>query len=719
MKINPYLQNTHKTSGDLSSLKNDKSMNARSAGLDSQLKEMGVSSSADMQAAYKIYRNANQEPTKTMMSETQKFFDKSAGTSANKLLTVQVASAKGVDITTGNLTDIHAALNDQENASMTLENLLKDEFKAAESTGLSEKELQEAGADVPDALKKEVYSALKEMGYSEKEAVEIGDRLIAGESIGSILADQHRKMISEFTGDAIKKLDDKALKRPQNLVEALLMLEGKLKITLFKMKMNVETTTTTVTFVEGGFGADQLSKILGELVNDVEDLAFAEEEGKAVTGNENTTASELSGATETEIGSGEAEEPALASDHFLGQLEGLVDNALAEMMSAYGSADLQAMFESKETKAYLVTEVTVRMVTVKKNFDVFKKDALASIDQALEANDSKSLAEVAVKVAEKLDKLIMQSDLTLYTDMKTERKLIGISSDLQKVSTLAQNNPQEAVQWLKETKKKLDKLLFQPSKERVQVFMKEDSARLAGIEKSDLQNQAGKVTQGAKPVLDLMRAMGLNHEVELMDAVFSSELNEQSEKSQNNLKQIMLKLAAEDHEDQQHLVKSIEKGLSQLTGQQLLNKTEPQNDTQSLFFNLPIKFGDDMTHVKLYVKSRKSVEKMDWENCSMYLLVDLKQYGETGIRIQSSQRQLSVSISNASEDIMDVIKPFTADILSELKEIGYNPGEIKYVPFTKENETPSELPKVSASAILETGSENIAGAERKGFEIKI
>lgn len=721
MKINPYVQNALKTSNDYSISKTDNTSNVRSMSFESQLKEMGVSSSADMQSAYKIYRSSNTEPNKTTMTATQKFFEKAEGSSANKLLTVQVASAKGMEITESNLSAVHSALNDQENASMVLENLLKDEFKAAESPEMSQTEVDEAVSKVPDALKKEVYSAIKEMGFSDSEAKEIGDRLIAGESAGKIIAEMHSKMIGKVTDDFFKKLKENEKKDPQNLMEAMLLVEGKLKISLIKIKMNVETTQTTITWNNTNqFGADALNDMLEEMLDGVEDLAFAETE-KA----EGIKEMNGSGTSGTELGVSEnerdmsAEEMALTSDSFLGQLGELVDNTLAQMMSAYGQADIQSMFESKETKAYLVTEVTVRMVTVKSDFDKFKKDALTVITETLEKADPKNMAEAAVKIADKLDKMIMNSDLTLYTDMKTERKLIGLSSDLQKVSELAQKDPRAALQWLKDTKHRLDKLLFEPSKQKVQVFLKEDSARLMGITQSDLQQQASKMSQGAKPVLDFMRALGLNHEVELLDTVFASELSDKSEKTQANFKQILLKLAAEDHEDQQQLVKAVEKGLSQLTGQQLLNKSEPQNDTQSLFFNIPLSTGEDNNHMKLYVKARKNVEKMDWENCSMYLLVDLKQYGETGIRIQASQRQLSVSISNASEDIMEVIKPFTADIMAELKEIGYNPGEIKYVPFTNEKEVPAELPKVSPAAILETDAEISVVSERKGFELKI
>jgi hypothetical protein len=105
----------------------------------------------------------------------------------------------------------------------------------------------------------------------------------------------------------------------------------------------------------------------------------------------------------------------------------------------------------------------------------------------------------------------------------------------------------------------------------------------------------------------------------------------------------------------------------------------------------------------------------------MYFLIDLKQYGETGIRIQSNQKQLSISISNKSDQIMKVIEPFAQEILAELKEIGYNPGDIRYVPFDNMKQVPTELPvvemKASKEDTLEISKDNFT--TRKGFELKI
>ncbi len=774
MKINPYLQNFKNAYKELSNHKQETTSNALSADSTNRLKEMGVSSGSDMQKAYKIYSSTGKEPSKSTMAETQKFFDKTPGSSDDKMLTIQVASAKGIDVTEGNLTAIHSALNDSANDALTVEGLMEKEFSQAEAPIVETDGETTAGTgkgkavNVPDKVKKEVYSALEEMGYTEAEATEIGDRLIAGESVGSILADQHRKMIAQFTKDTLGKLSVESGKKDKNVISALLALEKSVKITITQIK--IEITQTGEISADTGIDLSDVYKLLkegleglvssdvSEALEKIVDQTTAElgagSEGStssaqnassatangSVSSNETTDGNAISGGNAANGTVAKTEDSAKDNDlqglteeeledllggagkDFFEQMENLVDRVMEQLGSAYGDADLQSLFESSTTKTYLVTEVTVKMTEVKATFDQFKKDALNNINQGIEKASSKTIAEVVTKVAEKLDDLIMKSDLTLYTDMKTERKLIGISSNLQNVLNLAKTDPNEALKALKETKAKLDKLLFQPSKEKVEVVLKSEAEKMAGIEKAMLSQEVAKVGTSAKSVLDLMRSLGLNHEVELMDQIFSngSDSTDLSDDTKFNLKQMLLNLTSEDLEDQQQLVKSIEKGISQLTGQQLLNKPEIQSDTQSMFFNLPLNLGEQTQNMKLYVKARKDVQKMDWENCSMYVLVDLNRYGETGIRIQANQKQLSVSISNESDEIMTVIAPFVSDIMAEFKEIGYNPGEIKYVPFTPENKTPSELPKTDASekTVAAEVQEGVF-SERKGFELKI
>lgn len=776
MKINPYLQNIKNAYKELSNHKQDTTSNALSADSTNRLKEMGVSSGSDMQRAYKIYSSTGKEPSKSTMTETQKFFDKTPGNSDDKMLTIQVASAKGVDVTEGNLTAIHSALNDNANDAMALNGLMETEYSEAEATTVETDGESTSGTsksngkevNVPDKVKEDIYSALEEMGYTEAEATEIGDRLIAGESVGSILADQHRKMIAQYTKDTLDKISAESGKNGKNVISALLALEKSVKITITQIKIEI-TQTGEISSNTGinlsdvykllkegleGLVSEDASAVLEEMVDQAtSELGAGSEgstssaqnassatgsssvnnngssEGGAVNGGsvsnvaaaktgDSSEGKDLEGLTEEEL------EDILggAGKDFFEQMENLVDRVMEQLGSAYGDADLQSLFESSTTKTYLVTEVTVKMTEVKVTFDQFKKDALSTINQALESTSTKTMAEVVIKVAEKLDNLIMKSDLTLYTDMKTERKLIGVSSSLQNVLSLAKTDPNEALKALKEAKEKLDKLLFQPSKEKVEMVLKSDAEKMAGIEKTLLATDVAKIGTSAKSVLDLMRSLGLNHEVELMDQIFSngSDSTDLSDDTKSNLKQMLLNLTEDDVEDQQQLVKSIEKGISQLTGQQLLNKPEIQSDTQSMFFNLPLNLGDQTQNMKLYVKARKDVQKMDWENCSMYVLVDLNRYGETGIRIQVNQKQLSVSISNESEEIMSVIAPFASGIMEEFKEIGYNPGEIKYVPFTPENKTPAELPKTTVTeTVSSVETQDSTSLDRKGFELKI
>lgn len=767
MKINPYLNNqkagaAYHTANLTPSLPigAEASSKAESTKV---LKEMGLSTSSSMQTAYSLYKTAgNEQPSKSVLTATQNFLEKAPGTDQQKLVTIEAAAAKGVEITEKNLNAIHSALNDSASETLAINELTSD-ISVKKSAELTPEERRELVKTLPAALRERVYATLKAAGFSDSEVEEVGNRLLLGEKSESIIPDLIASRAKGELSDLLKQVssaDEKALDALNNLL-AKAGLEIKLEKSVYTLGASKGFSQETIEKIlqrilkasASDQGENALVKGLQELLrsfggleldSDAEvdatvtlDSKFADYGLK----DKNNFAKIHNEVTNPDIGigadskrqdsymakeSGQSNGGALedlslinddefeATQDYLMQLAQMVDQSIEALSSAYGQVDLNAF--SATTKTLLMTQVTEKMLAAKADFDQFKSHALEKMDQIINAGKVQGLGEAVGKVADKLDKLIMHSDVTLYTDMKSERKLMGLSSELQEISALSKTSPEAAFEKLKEVRKKIENLLYQPSKEKVIVTLKDEAALDLKIKQEMLVPEV-KASGGAKNVLDLMRALGLNHEPELMDQILSTG-SKTVEESKENFKQILLKLTETDREDQDHLIKSVEKGLSQLTGQQLLNKPEPQNDSQSLFFNLPLNQGDQQTDMKLYVKARKKADQMDWENCSMYFLVDLKQYGETGIRINANQRQLSVSISNASSSIMDVVEPFAKEILQELKEIGYNPGDIKFVPLTDQKAV-QELPKVKTFETAKQAEPGTVAQGRKGFEWQV
>jgi hypothetical protein len=181
---------------------------------------------------------------------------------------------------------------------------------------------------------------------------------------------------------------------------------------------------------------------------------------------------------------------------------------------------------------------------------------------------------------------------------------------------------------------------------------------------------------------------------------------------QPNLKEALLKLLQSEssHTSPMH---EAEQTIAHITGQQLLNKTEPSG-MQQLYLQLPLLLNNNMENIKVYISSEKKNETLDWENCSLYFVLDTKKMGEVGIMVHVQNRQLSLTFKNNRELFQKKMEPLAGETLERLQEIGYNTGAIQYESFphnTMENE---EQPKNARSE-----TRKAPAVEKKGFDFSI
>ncbi len=152
---------------------------------------------------------------------------------------------------------------------------------------------------------------------------------------------------------------------------------------------------------------------------------------------------------------------------------------------------------------------------------------------------------------------------------------------------------------------------------------------------SDFEN----MPKSGRGVLDYVRQLGLNHDSELVERLgLQKEMKMEDQKVDNNMRHILQKLS-EDVEDRTRMVQASDKMMNHLTGQQLANKLETKSQGQNLFFNIPLKMQEEIKDLKLYVKSRKQDQKIDWENASLYFAFETKHYDEMGIRVVSVNKK--------------------------------------------------------------------------------
>lgn len=760
MRINPYLnyQNkvTQSSSQSSGATDNKSSKSLSDVEVSSALRQMGLTASDGLKRAYQTYSDSGTTPTRQTMEATNSFLNKASGTDAQKQLTISVVAAKGIEPTEENLNAVNSALNETNQTSEAVDTLTQQDVTTAKSD-LSAAEKLDKFNKLPEGLKTRILGALKTMGLSDQAIKEAVGELASGnsaylkakvgqtfggaidamtlavkiEQLGAVAAVEG-SLQSGTTAESGGLVTQNDLLKVLNqlMTEASNSKEGLESLKSFGSVDIKALAAMLAKFMaenqNGGAGLKLLMAKLEKMMNESEDTFGADStigmasdsltnQNEPVVKTAQTAFSTVMTAPKKPADQSEDLylkdedlylndenlEAAMAEDdafqNVLSTLAALSAAIDAGVSEAAADVNVANQMLNSNVKLIAITQVTTEMLKVKQTFDDFKAQTLTQMDQISSGKTSASeLSEVVTKVADKLDRMIMHSDLTLYTDMKSERKLMGLSSDLQQVAELAKKQPEKALEQLSDIKKKIEALAFNPSKESVVARLKENvNNRLSegtDVRLKDVVPSLEKMGSSSKSVLDVMRSLGLNHEVELMDQVFSSQIGQSDsfESHKDNFKQMLLKLSEEDDADGKTL-QAVEKSLSQITGQQLLNKNEEKSDTQSLFFNIPLQSGDGQTDMKLYVKARKNAQSMDWENCSMYMLVDLKQYGETGIRIAINQRQLNISISNQSEEIMDVVKPFAQTVMNELKEVGFNAGEIKFVPFQSEI---SELPAV-------------------------
>jgi hypothetical protein len=267
-----------------------------------------------------------------------------------------------------------------------------------------------------------------------------------------------------------------------------------------------------------------------------------------------------------------------------------------------------------------------------------------------------------------------------------------MSSELQEArKNLSKGDIAAAKETVKQVSSTLEKMIFKPSEKNIELMAFKQGAEMTGLKPSGLPTLSAQSTS-MRGVLELFREMGLNHEPEVAEKLLGMGKKqglEEDYKIKDNLKAVLLRLAEQEDMGSKRSIEGTEKALNNLTGQQLMNKLETKQDTQTLFFHIPVDTGSEIKDMRLFVNSRKNGDALDWENTSLYFSVELKKYGETGILIQSKDRQLSINVRNDNAEFEDVMSPMVTALQKEFVDVGFKLGPVR---FTSLNDTsPKDL----------------------------
>jgi hypothetical protein len=298
----------------------------------------------------------------------------------------------------------------------------------------------------------------------------------------------------------------------------------------------------------------------------------------------------------------------------------------------------------------------------------------------------------------KLDNTILKSEMMILSDMGTEKKLMQVSSQLAEAKKLLSNgNTFEAQKIVQNISNLIEKLNWKPSDIKVMHYTHglSNEEHVPTYEKltktiSHISNYSDMDFGSPREMYEKVRAMGLNYERDIGN-YFAANKPEHLLKDleTNNLKYLLQKMSNEEGAGKL----SVEQTLSNITGQQLLSKSEHQSNQQSMMFSLPVQFEQQLKNITIFVNSNKEGQKVDWENCSLYFLIETPKLGELGILVSAADRKLTLTLKNNSYDFENVAKPIGEKVVRKIEEIGYQVNGLKFTNLRSESKNQNNQPE--------------------------
>nr|WP_290907383.1 hypothetical protein [Anoxybacillus sp.] len=348
----------------------------------------------------------------------------------------------------------------------------------------------------------------------------------------------------------------------------------------------------------------------------------------------------------------------------------------------------QASFQLP-TKDIMVQTVTKRMAEATHHFRQVKRDMmrnLSATDQLIAQfkqaarPQANQLLETVIK---QLDQTILKSDVMLFADMTLEKRLLQASSQLAQAKQLLDKGQiSDAQKIVKQVKNVLEQLQFKPADTKVKHFI---ASETHDTPEKTLLSEWNRIVQpepSARHVFDTIRRMGMMYEAEVANALVLGEGRQ--EEAEATLKGWLTKLAQTGNDA---VAKQAEQAATHLTGQQLLNKGDQGSAMQTLFFTLPLLLQKEVKDVKVYVNARNDGKRIDWENCSLYFLLETNKLGDVGVLLSANERTLSVTFRNNREGFAEKMRPLVEAATEKLEAIGYRIGNVQFTTFAEPEKT--------------------------------
>lgn len=631
-------------------------------------------SGEDAKALNALFSKYNKVPDRQTINEITEFMNTAEGDSKSKLDTVEMALYKGVDLKSDHLMALHGALQaNPEDFQLLMDDSVVDRLPQADIKKLVQ------NLKLPEAVKAEIIKAL-DSGQDFKSAIvkAIG-RITSGEAKQQIQLDLSKETVTSLLEKLVKVIQDMP-------------------------KLVVESNSVV-----------QPEKVQAEPVHSVTiQTAESTEEGEPEKSNNEIKVKESASSEVHDIS-----KDASGTDL---EIDPEIEKAITEAVSHILEQAASIITEVFEFKQYIVKETTQATIEAKETFSAFKKDAVELL-QLPEKPVKADMIQMVNKAIDRLEHLIMKSNVTLFTDMYMEKELMHASAKLLNAKdVLVKGDIAGAVKITTEVKETFEKMTFTPSVNRVQAFatlktdqiMNEFSPQNGKTVKLDAQLERvldifkdSTGVRQARDVAEIMRFMGVNHESEVSSKIEVKDVQKSHEWIEGNVKEILLKMMKEETESR--TVQNQEKTMMNLSGQQMMNQPDQEGRKQFQFFNMPFEDGDTIGNMKVYMNGRKNGGQLDPKNTELYFSMSLKRHGEVGVKVTIQSGKVTLKVMS---DDNGAIEPVFRELFEGLDDLGYEKGEFSFEGLSEEGP-----PKLSVQQNVKPM--DYAYETEKGFDFKI
>ncbi|MBE0450417.1 MAG: hypothetical protein IBX70_06195 [Clostridia bacterium] len=623
-------------------------------------------SGEDAKALNALFSKYNKVPDRQTINEVTEFMNAADGDVKSKLETVEMALYKGVDLKSDQLMALHSALQvSPEDLQLLLDDNVVDRLPKSDVQKLIH------NLKFPEAVKAEIIRAL-ESGQDLKSAVVRAIQLVAGvDSKETVLLNLSKETVATLLEKLVKVINEMPL----------------------SVKEPVSNETTERVDAE-----QQVS------IEPTKPTKHTENQESVKTNNE---VYDISGdVPQSEL-----------------EIDPEIEKAISEAVSHILDQAANIIAEVFDFKQYIVKETTQATIEAKETFGAFKKEVVELL-QIPEKPAKADMIQMVSKAIDRLEHLIMKSNVTLFTDMHMEKELMhGSAKLLNAKDALVKGDIAGAVKITTEVKETFEKMTFSPSVNRVQAFatLKTDQIMNEFLPKQiekpvKLEAQLERVLEifkdstgvrQARDVAEIMRFMGINHESEVSSKIEMKDSVKSQEWIEGNVKEILLKMMKEETESR--TVQNQEKTMMNLSGQQMMNQPDQEGRKQFQFFNMPFEDGETIGNMKVYMNGRKNGGQLDSQNTELYFGMSLKKHGEVGVKVTIQSGRVNLKVMS---DSRAALEPLFRELLEGLDDLGYVQGE-----FSFENYSDGGKPMLSVQQNVKPM--DYTYETEKGFDFKI